>query len=95
MVIAVAGIHSVVRPSISADTPTYAGHHVYRGMVTRENALALLTDDTLRIWVDRERDMDCLFLPLCAGKFVAFDIGIRSLEINMPFLGEGSNTQAF
>ena len=78
LVIAADGIHSVVRPSISVDTPTYAGHHIYRGMVTRENALELLKDDMVRIWIDVEKDMDCLLLPLRAGKLVAYDIAMRS-----------------
>jgi salicylate hydroxylase len=79
LVIAADGIHSIVRPSIAADTPVYAGHHIYRGMVTRENALALV-DDTLSIWIDVERDIDCLLLPLRAGKLVAFDIAMRSTD---------------
>ncbi len=78
LVIAADGIHSVVRPSISVDTPTYAGHHIYRGMVTRESALELLKDDMVRIWIDVEKDMDCLLLPLRSGKLVAYDIAMRS-----------------
>jgi salicylate hydroxylase len=81
LVIAADGIHSVVRPSISADRPVYAGRHIYRGKVTRENALGLEGKDTLRIWVDVARDMDCLLLPLRAGKLVAFDIAMRSAEL--------------
>ncbi len=78
LVIAADGIHSVVRPAISPDRPLHAGRQIYRGMVTCENARGLEGHDTLRIWVDVARDIDCLLLPLRTGKLIAFEIVMRS-----------------
>ena len=73
LVIGADGIHSVVRPLISSDTPIYAGLRAHLGTVLRENTFGLLQDDVLPSWV-AANGAAMLLLPMRAGKLVCVDV---------------------
>ncbi len=73
LVIGADGIHSVVRPLISIDTPMYAGLRAHLGTVLRENTFGLLQDDVLPAWV-AANGAALILLPMRAGKLVCIDV---------------------
>jgi salicylate hydroxylase len=78
LVIAADGIHSLGRSLISTDTPTYSGYHACRALVTREDALGLVSEDTMPVWLNN--DVVVMLLPVRSGTQICVDVIIPSSD---------------
>lgn len=78
IVVGADGIRSRVRRLFSDNEPVPAHAHAYRAVIDGDQAEGLMTDDSFRMYIDKETGGMIYFLPLLHRNQVSFDITVPS-----------------